>query len=42
MNSTKFQLTVAVYYNDFAREIIKTAAVSGWNYNLIHFEISIS
>ena len=28
MNSTQFQLTAAVYYSDFAREIIKTAAVS--------------
>ena len=42
MNSTQFQLTAAVYYSDFAREIIKTEAVSDRNYNLMHFILSIS
>ena len=28
-------LTAAVYYSDFAQQIIKNAAVSDWNYNLI-------
>ena len=32
-------LTAAVYYIDFAQQIIKNAAVFDWNYNLIYFEI---
>ena len=33
-------LTAAVYYSDFAQQIIENAAVSDWNYKLIYFEIS--
>ena len=41
-NWTQLRLTPAVYYSDFAQQIIENAAVSDWNYNLIHFEISSS
>ena len=35
-------LTAAVYYSDFAQQIIKNASASDWKYNLIYFEISSS
>ena len=36
----QLSLTAAVYYSDFAQQIIENAAVSDWNYKLIYFEIS--
>ena len=38
----QLSLTAAVYYSDFAQQIIENAAVSNWNYKLIYFEISSS
>ena len=38
----ELSLTPAVYYNDFAQQIIENAAASDWNYNSIYFEISSS
>ena len=35
-------LMAAVYYSDFAQQIIKKASVFDWKYNLIYFEISSS
>ena len=33
----QLSLTAAVYYSDFAQQIIENAAVSDWNYKLIYF-----
>ena len=38
----QLSLTAAVYYSDFAQQIIKNAAVFDLDYNLIYFEISSS
>ena len=32
---TQFIIAAAVYHSDFAQQIIKNAAESDWNYNLI-------